>query len=274
MKRLDNRLLRAADLRKNARKYGLLLLAAGLLIAALSCRKVGSTTEDHVAARPVADAITTADQLYAGRADLVKVRQAIVAVRQGQLENQGNYELAWRLAKFNYYLGAHTTESSERDKAFHDGIAAGKMAVQLQDNKPEGHFWLGANYGGNAKNSMLAGLSDVDEIKHQMEAVIKLDEGFQSGSAYLALGQMYLEAPGVLGGDTQKAIQNLEKGLLFGPDNSLLKANLAAAYVEAHRTDDARKQINELMAMKPAAGYEPEHQEALGLARKLQEKLK
>jgi hypothetical protein len=274
MKRPDNQLLQEASFKRNACKMGVLLLAAGLSIASISCRKVGSATEDRVAARPAADAITTADQFYAGRGDLIKVRQGIVALRQGQLENQGNYELAWRLAKFNYYLGAHTTDSTERDKAFHDGIAAGKVAVQLQDNKPEGHFWLGANYGGNAKNSIMAGLSDIDEIKRQMDAVIKLDEGYQSGSAYLALGQMYLEAPGVLGGDTQKAIQNLEKGLKFGPDNSLLKANLAAAYVEAHRNDDARKQINELMAMKPAAGYEPEHQEALELARKLQEKIK
>jgi len=274
MKRLDNRLIGIADLEKNARKYWLLLLVTLLSIAAVSCRKVGSTTDDHVAARPAADAIASADQLYAGRADLLKVRQGIVALRQGQLENQGDYELAWRLAKFNYYLGAHTTDSSERDKAFHDGIAAGKQAVQLQNDKPEGHFWLGANYGGNARNSILAGLSDIDEIKREMETVIKLDEGYQSGSAYLALGQMYLEAPGVLGGDTQKAIQNLEKGLRFGPDNSLLKANLAAAYVEAHRNEDARKQINELMAMKPAAGYEPEHNEALAEVKKLQEKIK
>jgi tetratricopeptide (TPR) repeat protein len=270
----DNHLLDEANSVKNSRKYWLLILAACLSMTAISCRRTAPATVDNVAARPAADAITTADQLYAGRADLVKVRQGIVALRQGQLENQGNYELAWRLAKFNYYLGAHTTESSERDKAFHDGIEAGKMAVQLQDNKPEGHFWLGANYGGTAKNSMLAGLSDIDEIKRQMETVIKLDEGYQSGSAYLALGQMYLEAPGVLGGDTQKAIQNLEKGLRFGPDNSLLKVNLAAAYVEAHRNEEARKQINELIAMKPAAGYEPEHDEALAEAKKLQDKLK
>jgi tetratricopeptide (TPR) repeat protein len=274
MRALDNQSAITGVVRRNRRIYGLLLLLTSLSLAGISCRNGTSPSADRLSARPVGDAITTADQLYAGRTDLVKVREGLVALRQGQLENQGNYDLAWRLAKFNYYLGAHTTDSTERDKAFHDGIAAGKMAVQLQDNKPEGHFWLGANYGGNAKNSVLAGLSDVDEIKRQMEAVIKLDEGFQSGSAYLALGQMYLEAPRVLGGDTEKAIQNLEKGLRFGPDNALLKAYLAEAYADAHRNEDARKQINEVLAMKPAAGFEPEHQEALERVRKLQEKIK
>ena len=124
----------------------------------------------------------------------------------------------------------------------------------------------------SAQTSMLAGLSEFDDIKREMETVIKLDEGYQSGSAYMALGQLYLEAPGFLGGDTQKAIQYLEKGLKLGPDNALLRAQLVAAYVEAHRNDDARKQIDALLAMKPAAGYEPEYNEAVAEVKKLQGK--
>jgi tetratricopeptide (TPR) repeat protein len=230
--------------------------------------------EDRGAARPSTEAIAEADQLYGGRADLVKVRQGVVTLRQAQAEDQSNYDVAWRLAKFNYYLGSHTRETTERDKAFHDGIEAGKVAVKLQDGKPDGHFWLGANYGGQAKNSMLAGLSDFDDIKREMETVIKLDEAYQSGSAYLALGQLYLEAPGIMGGDTQKAIQYLEKGLKLGPDNALLRAQLVAAYVGAQRNDDARKQIDALLAMKPAPGYEPEYNEAVAEVKKLQEKMK
>ena len=90
----------------------------------------------------------------------------------------------------------------------------------------------------------------------------------------MVLGQVYLESPGLLGGDTQKAIEYLEKGLRFGPNNSLLRAHLAAAYAEAHRNDDARKQIDALLAMKPTPGYEPEHDEAVAEVRKLQEKIK
>jgi tetratricopeptide (TPR) repeat protein len=214
-----------------------------------------------------------ADQLYAGREDLGKVRQGLVALRQAQ-GDQESYDCAWRLAKFNYYLGAHSPDSSEQDKAFQDGIAAGKLAVKLQDGKPEGHFWLGANYGGSAKASVLSGLSDFDNVKREMETVIKLDESYQMGSAYLGLGQLYLEAPGMLGGDTQKAIQYLEKGLKLGPDHSLMRAKLVAAYVEASRNEDARKQIEALLAMKPAAGYEPEYHEAVAEVKKLQEKIK
>ncbi len=259
---------------QNAAKPGLLVLTIALSIAGISCRKAPTVTGDRSVVRPSTEAIAEAEQSYAGRADLVKVRKGIVALRQVQAGDQANYELAWRLAKFNYYLGAHSPDSTEQDRAFHDGIEAGKLAVKLQDGKPDGHFWLGANYGGRAKTSIFAGLSEFNDIKREMETVIKLDEGYQTGSAYLGLGQLYLEAPGLLGGDTEKAIQYLEKGLRFGPTNALLRAKLAAAYVEAHRNDDARKQIDALLAMKPAPGLEPEYNEAVAQVRKLQEKLK
>jgi tetratricopeptide (TPR) repeat protein len=260
--------------RKNIGKLELLVLAMAVAIVGISCRKSATVADERGPSRPSAEAVAEAEQLYAGRADLVKVRQGLVVLRQAQAGDQANYELAWQLSKFNYFLGAHSPDSTEQGKAFHNGIEAGKLAVKLQDDKPDGHFWLGANYGGNAKISMLAGLSEFNDIKHEMEIVIKLDEGYQTGSAYLAMGQLYLEAPGILGGDTQKAIEYLEKGLRLGPDNASMRAELVAAYVEAHRNEDARKQIDALLAMKPAAGYEPEYNEAVARVRKLQEKLK
>jgi tetratricopeptide (TPR) repeat protein len=259
---------------KKGGKLGVLVLVLTVGTIGLSCRKAATAPEDRAAVRPAAEAIAEADQLYVGRSDLVNVRRGVVALRQAQAEDQANYDLAWRLAKFNYYLGAHSPEPTERDKAFRDGVEAGILAVKLQDAKPDGHFWLGANYGGKAQTSMLSGLSEIDDIKHEMETVLKLDEKYQSGSAYMVLGQVYLEAPGLLGGDTKKAIEYLEKGLRFGPDNALLRVHLAEAYIEAHRNEDARKQIDALLAMKPAPGYEPEHDEALVEVKKLQEKIR
>ena len=274
MKRLYNNRPVTLEFYKNGRKVGLLLLVISTTLTGISCGKGVTAPVNPVSAHPAAEAIAAAEQFYNGREDLVKVRQGIVALKQAQAENEENYDLAWRLAKFNYYLGDHSPESSEQEKAFHDGIAAGKLAVKLQDGKPDGHFWLGANYGGSAKISLLAGLSAFEDVKREMETVLKLDEGYQNGSAYLGLGRLYLEAPGLLGGDAPKAIEYLEKGLRLGPDNSLLRAYLAKAYVEAHRNEDARKQIDAVLAMKPTPGYEPEHKEALDEVKKLQEKLK
>ena len=240
----------------------------------ISCRKAATATVDRAAARPTSEAVKEADSLYAQRADLVMVRRAIVTLRQAQADDPTSYDIAWRLAKYNYYLGAHTPESSEKSKAFHDGVEAGKLAVQIRTDKPDGHFWLGANYGGNAQLSTLAGLSEVDDIRSEMETVLKIDEHYQAGSAYMVLGQLYLEAPRILGGDVNKAIGYLEKGTRVGPENEAMRAKLAAAYAVAHRNEEARKQIETLMAMKPAPDYLPEHNDALAEAKKVEDKIK
>lgn len=247
-----------------------------LMCAGMLAQGCGNSAGEPVSpsSRPVTEDLQAAERLYAERADLMKVRQGVIVLRQALVAHPSNYEIAWRLAKFNYYLGAHSSESTEQERAFRDGTEAGKTAIKLSPNKPEGHFWLGANYGGNAEISMLAGLAEIEDIKREMEAVLKMNEGYESGSAYMALGQMYLKAPRMLGGDTAKAIDYLEKGLKFGPNNGLLRLRLAEAYAEARRNDDARRQIETLLAMPPSPGYEPEHNDAVTQARKLQEKIK
>ena len=259
---------------KNRKKIKLLLAFGALILATTSCRRAASAPPVSAPQPATADVVRQADDLYSGREDLLKVRQAIIALQQAQASAPTNYELAWRLSKFNYYLGSHSPDAVEKDGAFHDGIEAGKLAVELNGNKPEGHFWLGANYGGNAQISTLAGLADIDDIKQEMETVLNIDERYQAGSAYMVLGEVFLESPRILGGDTQKAIENFEKGVRLGPDNALLRWHLAEAYVQAHRNEDARKQINALLAMKPAPGYLPEYNEAVGQLKKLQEKIK
>lgn len=217
--------------------------------------------------------VASADPFYRQREDLSKLRQGITLLRQAQTADSGNYEAAWKLAKYAYYLAAHTDNDDERDEAFRQGIEAGKAAVQLAPDKPDGHFWLGANYGGSAEHSVVAGLSNVEDIKREMEAVLKIDEGYQSGSAYLGLGQLYLKAPKILGGDTQKAIDYLEKGLKYGPNNALLRLRLAEAYEAANRHGDARHQIEFIMKMTPSPDYVPEQNEANREAKKLLDRM-
>ena len=253
------------------------VLFAGILAIVLvggSCRKAAPAELPATENRPVAASIADAEALYAQRTDLMKVRQALIALRQAQAASPANFDLAWRSAKYDYYLGAHSTDNDEKDKAYHDGIEAGKLAVQLNDSRPEGHFWLGANYGGNAEMSTLAGLTDVEDIRREMEAVIKTDPGFEAGSAYLALGQVYMKAPKIFGGDLEKAIGYLEQGVKIGPANGLMRVRLAQAYAAANRKADAQREIDALMAMKAMPGYEPEYNDAVQEAKVLQEKMK
>jgi tetratricopeptide (TPR) repeat protein len=247
-----------------------------VMCGGLACK---STTQSTGSAVDLGDEnlakakLAEAEPLYEARADMSRARVAVAVLRQARVADYGNYEVAWKLSRAAYYVGDHTEDDDERDDMFREGIEAGTAAVKLQGDKPEGHFWLGANYGGSASHSTLASLSSVQDIKREMEAVIKIDEGYQSGSAYLGLGRLFLQTPRVLGGDSTKAINYLEKGLKFGPNNSLMRVHLAEAYVAAERVGEARKQLDALMAITPDPKYAPEHQDALAKAKKLQQKI-
>jgi Tfp pilus assembly protein PilF len=262
---------------ENRRKLQGLSALIGLFLVfifSVSCGKTPPATSVDVGdAAAAKEQIAEADRLYAERADLAKAKHAVALLRQARTADYGSYEATWKLARAAYFVGSHTTDR-ESDDSFREGIEAGKIAVQLDGGRPEGHFWLGANYGGSAEQSTLAGLATVEDIRREMEAVIKIDERFQGASAYMALGQLYLQAPRVLGGDTQKALEYLSKGLRLAPDNALMRLRLAEAYAEAGRNGEARKEIEALLAMTPNPDYVVEQRDAVEGAKKLQEKLK
>jgi Tfp pilus assembly protein PilF len=255
------------------RKFHISLAIAGVLFALISCKSnsnVEAPADDKQAA--TAD-IAQADQFYSQREDLSRLEQGIISLRHAVTVDRGNYDAAWRLAKFNYYLGTHT-ESSERDEAFREGVEAGKAAVQLQSDKPEGHFWLGANYGGSLESSLFSGLATVDDVRSEMQTVLKIDEGYQDGSAYMVLGLVDLKTPRLLGGDPQKSVAEMEKGLRFVRTNAFLRLHLAEAYQAVGRTSDARHQLNTILSMAPDPNYLPEYKEAQTQARQLLDKIK
>jgi tetratricopeptide (TPR) repeat protein len=216
-----------------------------------------------------AELVAQAEKLYEQRAELQRAREGVVLLRRAVTSDRESYDAAWRLARINYYLGSHTTDKNERERAYGEGVEAGRRAVKLEEGKPEGHFWLGANLGGQAQSSMLSGLAAVDEIRHEMERVIQLDEGFEGGSAYMALGQVDLEAPRMFGGDPKRAVETLEKNLRFGERNVLYRLRLAKAYLAVNRQEDARRELDGILNMTPNPAYLPEDNDAVREAREL-----
>ena len=106
-----------------------------------------------------------------------------------------------------------------------------------------------------------------------METVLRLDEGYQDGSAYMVLGLVYLNAPALVGGDPKKAVEEMEKGLRFGEPNAFLHLHLAEAYKKVGRNDDARRELKKILSMNADPNYLPEYKEATGDARKLLEEI-
>ncbi len=243
-----------------------------LLFATISCRSHSNAATPTADNRSTASDIAQADQFYREREDLTRLEQGIVLLRQAAANDPNSYDANWRLAKFDYYLATHT-DGEYRDRAFREGTGAGKSAVQLQSDKPEGHFWLGANYGGSLDSGSF-GLATVGDVRKEMEAVLKIKEGYQDGSAYMVLGLVDLKAPKIVGGDPQRAVTEMEKGLQFGKANAFLRFHLAEAYQAVGRSADARQQLNAILSLTPDPNYLPELKEAQTQARQMLDKMK
>ncbi len=265
--------------RKSPGKLQFILTSAGLvagLLCMTACQKevpAALNTVDSGDEKIAAARIAEGDQLYEAREDMARARVAVAALRQAVTADYGSYEAAWKLSRACFYVGDHTDNGTESDEMFQAGIEAGKVAVKLQPDKPEGHFWLGANYGGEASRSTLASLASVNDIRTEMETVIKIDEKFQGGSAYLGLGRLYLQAPTILAGSTAKAIENLKTGLAISPSNALMKYYLAEAYESDNRDGEARKLLDEVLKSTPDPKFVAEHKDALAKASKLLQRL-
>jgi tetratricopeptide (TPR) repeat protein len=250
-----------------------LSVAVVVVLTMAGCRNKNDETPAAAPAETSASMIQKADELYAQRADLGKVRAAINTLRVARTTDFDNYDILWRSAKYDYYLGAHTPNEEEKNRAFREGIEVGKAAVNAHGDRPEGHFWLGANYGGSAQTGVLAGLSSISDIRDEMEQVLKIDPTYEGASAYMVLGQLDLEAPKMMGGDPERAITYLEKGDKLNPQNSMLKLQLAEAYFRTKRINDAKQELDEIAKMKPDPNFLPEHKEALEGAEKLRQKM-
>lgn len=268
------------DLKKSQQKLRFALIGCAVVSIALSSFACDKAAPDPGASltggndpKIAADRIAEAEPLWEGREDLQKARVAVAALRQARTADYGNYEAAWKLARASFYVAEHTDNDDEQDDMLREGTEAGKAAVQLEPNKADGHFWLGANYGSVAAHSTIANLSSFQDIKGEMDAVLKIDESYQGYSAYLGLGRLYLQAPRVLGGDSSKAIEYLEKGVKLSPNNSLMRYHLAEAYDANNRDAEAKKELETLLAETPEPKYMAEHKDAVAKANKLLEKL-
>ena len=218
---------------------------------------------------PTADLVKQADALFAQRADVAKLRQAVSFVSQARNPDQRNFEVEWKFAKYSYFLSKQTTDEKESARILQDGYTAGLIASRLDPAKPEGYFWAGANLGEQSRrNPLTVGISSVDEIRQLMNKVVELDPVFQSASAFDALGQLEL-ATRLTGGSAARAVEYLEKGIEYEKQNSYLRLHLAEAYLALDKKTEAKKQLDHIFQMKEKPEYAVEHREVLEKAKKL-----
>lgn len=134
--------------------------------------------------------------------------------------------------EINYYLGVIALRSGEYDEA----IDYLDDAISLDEQNHKYYLMLGNAYGVKAQNAgMVKAMLVVSKIKSNYEKAVELKADYIP--ARFALFQFYLIAPGVMGGDKDKALENARQ--TFQLDKDMGHAMLASYYLQADKNYEA-----------------------------------
>jgi tetratricopeptide (TPR) repeat protein len=214
------------------------------------------------------------DALYANRTDLASAKKAAEIWEARLRDNPKDFDTAAKLTRTYYWLGRHAADD-ERRAFLERGIAAGRAAVALQPNRPEGHFWIAANMGGLAESyGLRQGIKYRGEIRDELMTTLRLDAAFQQGSADRALGRWYYKVPGLFGGSNAKAEEHLRRSLTYSPGNTASLYFLAEVLIATKRNPEAQAVLQKLIASPGEPGWGPEDHEYKVKGQRLLDKLK
>jgi uncharacterized membrane protein len=178
------------------------------------------------------------DALYAQRETLASAQQAEQIWADRLAKNAKDFESAWKTARAHYWLGGHAPENA-RKAYLEGGIAAGRAAVAVEPNKPEGHFWVAANMGALAESF-----------------------GMRQGLKYRGeLGRWYYKVPGLFGGSDRKSEEHLRKALTYNPRSTVTLYFLAETLMELGKKADAKTTLQQVLDAPLDPDWAPEDRE-------------
>ncbi len=210
---------------------------------------------------------STPDALYARREEAGLAARAADAWMARLAASPSDFEAAWKLSRARYYLGTNGAAAGRR-AALDAGMEAARAAIALRGSRPEGHFWLAANMGALAESfGMSQGLKYRKPIKAELEEVLRLDAGYEAGSADRALGRWYYKVPGLFGGSNEKSERHLRQSLTYDPQSTASWFFLAETLEDMGRKADARAALQKVLDAPLNPHWAPEDRRWKALAR-------
>ena len=207
--------------------------------------------------------------LYKNRETLASAQQAEQIWADRLAKNPKDFESAWKVARARYWLGGHAPEK-DRKTYLESGIAAGRTAIALEPNKPDGHFWVAANMGALAESfGLRQGIKYRGDIKDELLTVLRLDPAFLQGSADRALGRWYYKVPGLFGGSDRKSEEHLRKALTYNQQSTVTLFFLAETLLDLKKKDEARATLQKVLEAPLDPDWAPEDREFKDKARQL-----
>lgn len=207
------------------------------------------------------------DVLFAQREDAgrAEAAEAIWKARMPQ-----TFEIAWKLARAEYWIGGHAPDEAARRAALERGVDNGTRAVEFDPKRPEGYFWRAASMGALAESfGVMNGLKFRGRIKADLETVLAMDPAWQQGSADRALGRWYEKVPGLFGGSDKEAEAHYRASLKYNQNSTASLYFLAELLMKKKRQAEARQLLQRVIDAPLDPDWVPEDREFKSKARVL-----
>ena len=181
-----------------------------------------------------------------------------------------------KLAEVLFWLGEYSKADADKEKYFGEGVEYGKRAVELLPESVEANMWYAANMGSHGLvRGIMSSLFYLGPMEKHGNKSIELDETYFQAAPLRLMGRFYHQAPGwpIGSGDTNKAIQILERAVQLGPDFLYNHVYLADAYLSKRRKDEARALLEDVLSRPVSEKYPMHHEMVVAEAKAIMAKL-
>jgi tetratricopeptide (TPR) repeat protein len=152
------------------------------------------------------------------------------------------------MASYVSFLWGDVRAATADDKlaAYDRGRELGKRAIELAPRSEDAHIWYAINTGrwGQTKG-VLRSLFLLPTVREELDTIFALNPRSIRGHALA--GNVFLEVPGLFGGDRAKAEEHFKKGLAVDPHFTTIRVDLARLYIQAGRHAEARQELQRVL---------------------------
>ena len=129
-----------------------------------------------------------------------------------------------------------------------EGIPFSDKSIELNDNFSESHRVRGALIS-NRISGMFSGMRNGSLAEEEIDMALQIDN--KNAMAHIENARMYINKPGILGGDINKGIEILNNVVKYNPKLEKGYINLGIAYQENGEVEKAVNTFNRLLEINP-----------------------
>jgi len=193
--------------------------------------------------------IDQAVQLYETRhLDIANLTKSYDILKDLVATDSLNCRALYEFSKVHYIFGDKAATKKEKLEYYQPGVAWGRKAIKADDHSAWAHFWFMVNLGriGQTKG-VLNSLGMVPDIKREINRTLELDPNH--AGAMDARAMLYYELPPLFGGDLNKSLLALNRGIELDSNYTILYVDMAKVQIKKKDYAQARWFLNRCLAV-------------------------